>query len=162
MFDHSRDLAEAALRLLDRTHSENDPNRSDLEIAAAILAVHVHDWIVIRELGHDDVGNEHRDAFKARFPSWDALRLIANGTKHPIQKYPDISTGTLRHPEWEDLDYWNAPQTHPTLFVLDKNEEERSVHSLTFEFCSEYLGTLPKQFAKIESGAFRADVEPER
>jgi hypothetical protein len=69
MFDHSRDLAEAALRLLDRTQSENDPNRSDLEIAAAILAVHVHDWIVIRELGHDDVGNEHRDAFKARFPS---------------------------------------------------------------------------------------------
>jgi hypothetical protein len=140
MFENSKDLATAALRLLERTRTETDERMwADLEIAAGILAVHVHDWLIIRERARPDVTGEDQNSFRAEFPAWEVLRQIANGIKHPRSKYPNISDGTAREPEWKDSGFWNAPQ-RATLFVPDKNGNEQSVHSLTFQFCMEYLG----------------------
>ena len=84
------------------------------------------------------------EAFGAKYPGWQTLRKIANGTKHPhakkdgTRKYPDISLAKASEVAWEDRDFWYAPQGRKTLFI-EVDGEERSVHSLAYGFCRQFL-----------------------
>jgi hypothetical protein len=134
-----QDVARAALRLLSMSDYIHP---IDLELSAAILAVQICDWHAIRLLNQSDVSSQLKADFGAEYPNWQILRSIANGTKHPTTKHPNISVGQLRDAEWEDDDYWNAPVERGTLFI-DIGGKLRSVHSLTFGFCHEYLERNP-------------------
>jgi hypothetical protein len=136
VYQTSIDVARASLRLLDM--AKTIPEKSaDLEIAAAMLAVHVCDWHLVRGLGRADATKFDKTQFGEDFPDWHVLLSIVNGTKHPKMIYPDVSGGEVRPPEWEDLDFWHAPQGE-TLFV-EVDGQPRSLHSLAYSFCSAYL-----------------------
>jgi hypothetical protein len=86
-------MARAALRFLSTSEFIN---HLDLELSAVLLAVHVCDWHAIRLLAQPDASANFKEAFAIRFPDWDILRSIANGTKHPKTRHPDISSAELR------------------------------------------------------------------
>jgi hypothetical protein len=142
MYQTGQDLAEAALRLLKCSRaprtSEEALQFADHVLAAAILATQVCDWHFVRGLGKQRADTEDKQAFAIQYPEWDAVRKIANGTKHPEGGTIDISTGSVRRIEWEDLDFWEADHDLPTLVIADKNEF-RSVDTLVSNFCRAYL-----------------------
>jgi hypothetical protein len=141
LYATARDLAEAALRLLEK-HRDNRVSL-DIEMAAALLAVHVCDWHYLNVLRHPKVTDADKRAFAKMYPDWNVLREIVNGTKHPELKNINVSSADPREAEWEDLGFWNAPQGSKTLFI-EVDGEEQSVHSLTFGFCRQYLtDTVP-------------------
>lgn len=137
MYAAARDLAEAALRLLEERRREERVGL-DIEIAAALLAVQVCDWHCIKVLGHSKATDADKRAFAAAYPDWNILREIANGTKHPEPKNIDVSSAISREAEWEDVGFWDAPQGTKTLFI-EVDGRHQSVHSLTFGFCRRYL-----------------------
>jgi hypothetical protein len=91
LYATARDLAEAALRLLEERRGE-DRVGLDIEMAAALLAVHVCDWHYIKTLGHSRATDADKRAFAAIYPDWNILREIANGTKHPEPENIDVSS----------------------------------------------------------------------
>ncbi|WP_267428293.1 hypothetical protein [Methylobacterium sp. GC_Met_2] len=101
MFQNARDVAEAALQLVEmaRVASQYDDlaQVSTLEIAAAVLAVHVSDWHV-REHGHAEV---RREMFEAFSPEWEVLRQLSRGIKHAAS---NVEQPTQRNTAWEDTD----------------------------------------------------------
>jgi hypothetical protein len=137
LYATARDLAEAALRLLEERRGE-DRVGLDIEMAAALLAVHVCDWHYIKTLGHSRATDADKRAFAAIYPDWNILREIANGTKHPEPENIDVSSAIPREAEWVDVGFWNAPQGTKTLFI-EVDGQGQSVHSLTFGFCRQYL-----------------------
>lgn len=135
MFQSARDVAEAALHLVEMARVASQygdlPRVSALEIAAAVLAVHVSDWHV-REHGH---ANVRIKMFKAFSPEWEALRLLSKGLKHPK---PGTEQPTQRNTDWEDVDGWELGFASGTLFV-PVDGKDRSVRIMTQRFCEEYL-----------------------
>jgi hypothetical protein len=120
------------------THPEDEKLRYDIEMAAAVLAVHVCDWHYVRGLGHARAADTDKQQFATAYPGWDILRKIANGTKHPEARNTDVSSAVTGEVEWKKLDFWHAPQGRPTL-LIEVDGVERSVHSLTHGFCRQYL-----------------------
>lgn len=140
-YSSPQDVARAALRLLS---SSDYVSHLDLELSAVLLAVHVCDWHAIRTLGHPDTGPEFKEAFGNQFPNWKILLSIANGTKHPKARHPDISAAELRGSKWQDWDFWLAPMDRDTLFI-EIDGMSRSVHTLVFSFCNDYLERHPER-----------------
>jgi hypothetical protein len=142
MFTESKDLARAALRLLDLANSpeiESDFDKGALELAAATLANHVRDWHYRERVDRD----ARWDEFKARYPDWDLLRQVSNGTKHAKAIVQDATRP--RQVKWEDRDFWSAwhsPDAR-TLFV-DMGGEQRSVRAAIINFCTAYLDEAAK------------------
>lgn len=137
MFSSARDVAEGVLRLLEKLPIDERLS-CEIELAAGVLAVHVHDWYVIKDLGQPEVKKTDKAEFARKYPDWDVLRQIANGFKHPELREADVSLAKAAFAEWEHIDYWNAPQQRKTLFV-EVDGIERSVHSLAFGFCRRFL-----------------------
>lgn len=135
MFQNARDVAEAALHLVEMARVASQygdlPRVSALEIAAAVLAVHVSDWHV-SEHGH---ANLRIEMFKAFSQDWEALRLLSKGLKHAK---PNGEQPTQRNTDWEDVDGWELGFASGTLFV-PVDGKDRSVRIMTEHFCEEYL-----------------------
>jgi len=135
MFRNARDVAEAALQLVEMARIASrggEPQQvAALEIAAAVLAVHVSDWHV-REHGHADA---RREMFEAFSPEWEVLRQLSRGLKHAAS---NVEPPTQRDTAWEDLDGWELGFAPGTLFV-PANGRDRSVRIMTERFCRMYL-----------------------
>ena len=135
MFQNARDVAEAALHLVEMARVASQygdlPRVSALEIAAAVLAVHVSDWHV-SEHGY---ANLRIEMFKAFSQDWEALRLLSKGLKHAK---PNGDQPTQRNTDWEDVDGWELGFASGTLFV-PVDGKDRSVRIMTEHFCEEYL-----------------------
>lgn len=137
MYENARDVAEAALALVEMadaaSYGDDAGQAKALEIAAAVLAVHVSDWHV-RDYGHADVRTQMFSAFSS---DWEALRLLSKGLKHPksdVRGDPTVQRGA----EWEDVDGWDVGDAKHTLFV-DVDGTDRSVRVMTETFCRDYL-----------------------
>jgi hypothetical protein len=63
---YAKDLAKGALRLLERCNHGQD--NSDIELAAALMAVHVCDWYFIRDLGQKEVLELDKEKFAKANP----------------------------------------------------------------------------------------------
>ena len=135
MFQNARDVAEASLRLVEMARvasRSGDPQQvASLEIAAAVLVVHVSDWHV-RQHGHAD---KRIKMFAAFSPEWEALRLLSKGLKHAV---PNVEPPTQRDTAWEDPDGWELGFAPSTLFV-PVDGRDRSVRIMTERFCRDYL-----------------------
>lgn len=139
MYSTPQDVARAALRLLDAS----DFHPLDHELAAAILAVQVCDWHAIKCLKHPDATREFKKQFATQYPAWKMLLQVANGTKHPTVRRPDISGGEMRGIDFEkDADFWYAPPDRETLFI-EIDGKQTSVHALIYTFCQTYLFKNP-------------------
>jgi hypothetical protein len=147
MFQNATDVAKGALRLIELAETpeiaQDKELASTLELAAAMMATHVRDW-----------ADADRDDFKTKYPSWDSIRLIANGTKHPFRGYPNISTAKTREPEWEDDDFMDTGPGTSQLFV-EVEGRARGVRALTWGFCKQYLSPAKPERAGVamRSGA---------
>jgi hypothetical protein len=142
MFNSANDLAQAALDLLEIAVTEatqgNQKLSAQLELAAVMLATHVCDW----HFRPAEPTNADKQAFAAQYPEWDTLRAIGNGTKHPAGKYPRVDAAVQRRSDfWKDVDAWGAPMAADTLYV-EVDGVQRSLHSLTWNFCRRYLGIV--------------------
>jgi hypothetical protein len=72
-------------------------------IGAILMANHIADWHYLKDRNRSAVEKSERDAMKARYPEWDILRKLANGTKHcKAQAEQDAL-------QWEHPDFWNSP-----------------------------------------------------
>ena len=91
--DDIADLAREAVQQVRITKQYRDL------ISAVLMANHVADWYYGKSFGAPQ-----RDAMKARYPEWDAIRKIANGTKHCKKK----AQANYDDTEWEDSDYWES------------------------------------------------------
>jgi len=142
MFQNAEDVAKGALRLIELAETpeiaQNEELAATLELAAAMMATHVQDWHYLIRGRKDRLTDNDREDFKRAYPSFDSLRLIANGTKHPVARYPDISTAAPREAEWEDDEFWDSiPGTSQLFIEVDGNP--RGVRALTWGFCNQYL-----------------------
>lgn len=122
MFQNARDIANAALRLIELAETpeiaQSKELASTIELAAAIMATHVQDWHYLNRGSKSvDWTDKDRHDFKCGHLTFDTLRLIANGTRHPVTEYPDISSAASREPEWEDDEFWNSVPGTSQLFV---------------------------------------------
>jgi len=142
MFQNAKDIANAALRLIELAEApeiaQNKELASTIELAAAIMATHVQDWHYLNRGLKSELTDKDRHDFKSAYLTFDTLRLIANGTKHPVAKYPDISSAASREPEWEDDEFWNSVPGTSQLFV-EVNGKQRGVRALTWGFCKQFL-----------------------
>jgi hypothetical protein len=136
MYANARQLAQGALRLLEQV--QGDDTAYDREMAAAILAVQVCDWHYIKTLGKVDAEAADKKTFAGMYPGWDILLAIANGTKHPKPRYPDMTSAAPEEVGWNNPDWWHAPHGRKTL-VVEVHGVERSVHGLTHGFCRQFL-----------------------
>lgn len=150
MFNDSRDLARAALKLSDMAgQSDLDVEAmTALELGAAMLCAHVRDWH--DHGGWSPIGHE---AFKAAFPEWGPLCHIANGTKHAKPQISDPASTEIRELLWEDSDFWWASQGRPNLFVM-VHGEQRAVSALIASFANHYIEVaLPPATTSVETAA---------
>lgn len=110
-------------------------------LAANVFANQVHDWHVRQYGKKTGSGEDTLDAFKRHYPEHETINSIANGTKHPFAKHPDISKGQVRKLEWEDPEFWDGfdGQDVETLFVADNAGLDRSVAILVRTFCEQYV-----------------------
>ncbi|MGQ0333202.1 hypothetical protein [Halomonas elongata] len=71
-------------------------------ISAILMANHIADWYYLKDLNQDFTSQE-KETMKARYPEWDVLRKLANGTKHcKAQAKQDIL-------QWGHVDFWRSP-----------------------------------------------------
>ncbi len=135
MFNDPRDLAKAALELLDLARQPDLKIEAiaALELGAATLCNHVRDW-------HDraEWSPSGHEVFKAAFPEWGALRHISNGTKHALPQIADPASTEIRALAWKDSDFWWASQGRPNLFVT-VHGEQRAVSALIASFAHRYI-----------------------
>src|SRR3954452_7939964 len=121
MFQNAADVANGALRLIELAETpdicRNKDLASTLELAAAMMATHVTDWHYLVRGVKERLTNSDREEFKNTYSSFDSIRLIANGTKHPVANYPDISTAAAREHEWEDNEFFDSIPGTSQLFV---------------------------------------------
>jgi hypothetical protein len=67
------------------------------------MANHIADWHYKKDRGRNAFNDPDREAMKARYPEWDILRKLANGTKHCKAQ------ATRDALQWEHADYWDSP-----------------------------------------------------
>jgi len=72
-------------------------------IGAILMANHVADWFYKKEFNRP-VCKPEREAMQDRYPEWDILRQLANGTKHCKPKVKTDQNAV----EWEQPDYWSS------------------------------------------------------
>jgi len=75
-------------------------------IGAVLMANHVADWHYIKDLGRTDFRDREKEAMRARYPEWEVLRQLANGTKHPKKQNIQAKRDEL---QWEHDDFWTSP-----------------------------------------------------
>lgn len=138
MFSDPLDWTQAALELLEaaRTSSASPVLLSALEVGAATLANHTWD-------AHERTGwpPTTKGEFATAFPEWDILRLISNGAKHPQNpKWPDISLAEFREVDWENAEFWDAPDQTALVVPVGEGDrrEDRAVSVLVRAFITAY------------------------
>ena len=148
MFRKAADLATAALSLIELAETPDIHKKPELaatlEFAAAVLATHVMDWHYLERGVKETLASGDYEEFKKDYPQWDALRQIANGTKHPVQKYPHVSAAVRREAEWEDDQWWESVPGRSQQFI-DVSGKDRGVRTLTWSFCNQYLRSEPNR-----------------
>lgn len=111
-------------------------------IGAILMANHVADWHFKKHLGRA-LNDAERDAMKSRYPEWDILRQLANGTKHCKAKVKS-EQDTL---EWEDFDFWGSPghaDQDRLDWYVDFDGRPRSVAVLIETFLDQFANTATR------------------
>jgi hypothetical protein len=145
MYRTSADVAKAALRLLAEAKTMIEPQQhqtmAEHVLAANVLANQVYDWHVRQYGKRTATGEAALDVFKRHYAEHETINSIANGTKHPFARYPDVSKAHVRKIEWEDPEFWDAfdGQELDMLFVTDNNGQDRAVATLVETFCAQYV-----------------------
>lgn len=103
-------------------------------IGAVLMANHIADWYYLKDLSQAFDGPE-KEAMRTRYPEWDTLRKLANGTKHCKLQAKHESL------QWEHSDFWSSPghvgEDSRDWFV-DVEGQPRSVTVLIETFLEEF------------------------
>lgn len=129
------DIAGLAREALDRFCVSK--NFCDL-IGAVLMANHIFDWHFEKFRGKDDKAIK-AGLMSAAYPDWEAIRQLANGTKHC--KLKATAHAVPDQLDWEHDDFWPSPGHvggDNVDWFVEFNGKQRSVAVLIENFLDKF------------------------